>query len=112
MFSLIGVIFCLFVYLVACHTSEKIANAVLISSDESDSLAALGIIKKSNCITCHRKEGELIAPSFVKIAAKYDLTSGNVDKLSKKIITGGIGVWGEVPIISHPEISQDHERLS
>ncbi|TAL41749.1 MAG: cytochrome c class I, partial [Chitinophagaceae bacterium] len=33
-----------------------------------------------------------------------------IDYLSKKIIHGGAGVWGEVPMAAHPNLSEDDAK--
>ncbi|MEI9910193.1 MAG: c-type cytochrome [Bacteroidota bacterium] len=80
-------------------------NTTLIYPDKSDSLAGLDIVKRSDCVTCHKVEEKLIGPSFTDIAKKYALNDTNMDKLSSKIINGGNGSWGRIPMTPHPSIS-------
>lgn len=64
------------------------------------------LISKSDCLTCHKIEDKLIGPAYTLIAAKYPQNQNSVDTLTKKIITGGKGVWGPVPMVPHPAITQ------
>ena len=64
------------------------------------------LILKSDCLTCHKIEDKLVGPAYTLIAAKYPQNQNSVDTLTKKIITGGKGVWGPVPMAPHPTISQ------
>jgi cytochrome c len=64
------------------------------------------LILKSDCLTCHKMEDKLVGPAYSLIAAKYPKNQNSVDTLTKKIITGGKGVWGPVPMAPHPTISQ------
>jgi cytochrome c len=92
------------------------------SSSKTDSAAAapaapaaadskgLELIGASDCTTCHRlhKEaaGASIGPSYSEVAAKYSPAADTtVDRLVKKIIDGGNGVWGTVPMTPHPALA-------
>ena len=64
------------------------------------------MISKSDCLACHKIEEKLVGPAYTLIAAKYPQNQKSLDTLTKKIITGGKGVWGPVPMAPHPAISQ------
>ncbi len=70
----------------------------------------LELIGASDCTTCHRlhKEtaGASIGPSYSEVAAKYSPAADTtVDRLVNKIIAGGSGVWGSVPMTPHPALA-------
>jgi cytochrome c len=67
------------------------------------SAAGAQLIAKSDCGTCHKEQEKLIGPAFVDVAKKY--TSADADTLASKIIKGGSGHWGTVPMAPHPTIS-------
>lgn len=52
----------------------------------------------------------MIGPAYVDIAAKYPLNDENVNHLADKIIAGGKGVWGEVPMTPHSALSKDDAK--
>ncbi len=68
------------------------------------------LIKRSDCTTCHKADTKLVGPSFKDIAAKYPNTEENIAKLTEKVMTGGSGVWGDVPMAAHPSLSKDDAR--
>ena len=68
------------------------------------SAAGAQLIAKSDCGTCHKEQEKLIGPAFVDVAKKY--SSSDVDTLANKIIKGGSGHWGTVPMSPHPTISE------
>jgi len=68
------------------------------------------LIVKSDCIGCHQKEEKLIGPSYLEIAAKYPVTDENINLLAGKILTGGKGVWGPVPMTPHTKITEDEAK--
>jgi cytochrome c len=82
------------------------APAAATASDEK----GLELIGASDCTTCHRlhKEaaGAAIGPSYSEVAAKYaPAADTTVDRIVKKIILGGSGIWGAVPMTPHPALT-------
>jgi cytochrome c len=61
-----------------------------------------------DCNTCHKADMKLVGPSFKDIAAKY--SEADLDKLADKVIKGGAGNWGEVPMTPHPAVSKDDAK--
>lgn len=68
------------------------------------------LIAKSDCIACHNKVQKVIGPSYEEIAAKYTLDDKTVDLLASKIIAGGQGVWGTVPMTAHANLSKEDAK--
>ena len=68
------------------------------------------LIATSDCIGCHNKTQKVVGPAYVEVAKKYELNDKNVDYLADKIISGGQGVWGEVPMTPHPTIAPDDAK--
>ncbi len=68
--------------------------------------AGLKLAAKAGCFTCHNIKEKLIGPAYADIAAKYEDTPANISMLAGKIIKGGKGVWGEVPMTAHPDVSK------
>ena len=82
-------------------------------SDNPDYQKGLALVGKSDCLTCHKVDEKNIGPSYRDVAAKYENTDENVKMLAGKIIKGGSGVWGAIPMTPHPALSQeDAEALA
>jgi len=56
------------------------------------------LLKKSNCMGCHKMEGKLVGPGFKDVAMKYKGDAGAEAKLEAKVAKGGAGVWGTMPM--------------
>lgn len=69
------------------------------------------LIAKSDCVGCHHKVNKLIGPAYTEIAKKYANTDKNINYLADKIIKGGAGVWGKIPMTPHAKISQSDAKL-
>jgi cytochrome c len=73
---------------------------------------ALELIGSSDCTTCHKLDkaaasGSTIGPAYSEVAAKYaPAADTTVERIVKKIISGGSGVWGSVPMTPHPALKE------
>lgn len=85
-------------------TSNKITNTVFQASEGEK------LIAKSDCIGCHKLDKKLIGPSYLDIAKKYPFNEKNVAYLSGKIIKGGSGVWGTIPMAAHASLKKDDAK--
>lgn len=69
------------------------------------------LINKSDCMGCHNKTNKIIGPAYVDVAKKYPATEKNINSLADKIIKGGTGVWGTMPMTAHPTVKKDDAKL-
>lgn len=69
------------------------------------------LINKSDCLGCHNKTNKIIGPAYVDVAKKYPATEKNINYLADKIIKGGTGVWGTMPMTAHPTLKKDDAKL-
>lgn len=67
----------------------------------------LAVIRTSNCFNCHSFNSKIIGPSFADINKKYPPTAANMALLEKSIREGSSGVWGDVKMPTHPELSNE-----
>ncbi len=58
-----------------------------------------------NCMACHAVDKKLVGPSFKDIAKKYAGDKSATDKLAAKVIKGGAGAWGPVPMPANPQVN-------
>lgn len=70
-------------------------------------IKGLKLISASDCAACHKKDSKSIGPAYVEIAKKYKGSKTALETLTKKIIAGGGGIWGEVPMAGHPQLSTE-----
>ncbi|MDR1350719.1 MAG: c-type cytochrome [Zoogloeaceae bacterium] len=54
------------------------------------------LAKAKNCMTCHKTDAKLIGPAYKDVAAKYK--AADIPTLTKKVLEGGSGIWGQVPM--------------
>ncbi len=81
-------------------------------SDNPDYEKGLALIAASDCLTCHKVDEKLTGPAYRDVANKYENSETNIKMLAEKIIKGGTGVWGEIPMTPHPAVTPaDAEQM-
>lgn len=112
------------VFITSCGGGEKKEETTNNESDDygteaappsSDDLVKQGqvLVDASDCKTCHHATNKIVGPAHTEVAKKYEFTRANVTLLAGKIINGGAGVWGEVPMTPHADMSQaDAEKMA
>ena len=73
-------------------------------------LADLQLATAKNCMACHAVDKKLVGPSYKDVAAKYAGQKDAADKLAAKIIKGGSGVWGPVPMPANAQVNPDEAK--
>ncbi|MEO6292427.1 MAG: c-type cytochrome [Burkholderiaceae bacterium] len=68
-------------------------------------LADLKLATDKNCMACHAIDKKLVGPSYKDVAAKYAGQKDAADKLAAKIIKGGSGVWGAIPMPANAQVN-------
>ena len=67
--------------------------------------AQADLAQKKNCLACHAVDKKVVGPSYKDVAAKYAGQKDAVDKLAQKVVKGGAGVWGAVPMPANPQVT-------
>lgn len=65
------------------------------------------LMENQDCKTCHHPTNVSIGPAHKIVAEKYEYTDENVAMLAQRIIQGGSGTWGEIPMNPHPDLSPE-----
>lgn len=67
----------------------------------------LALMRRTTCFACHNATDKSAGPPYAAVAAKYAADESAPAKLAEKIIAGGSGVWGELPMPPHPQHTQE-----
>lgn len=77
----------------------------LVAAAAAPAFANADLAKAKNCLACHAVDKKLVGPSYKDVAAKYAGQKDAVDKLSAKVIKGGVGVWGQIPMPANAQVN-------
>ena len=80
--------------------------AIAIFATAAPAFADQALATAKNCMTCHAIDKKLVGPSYKDVAAKYAGQKDVVDKLALKIMKGGSGVYGPVPMPANTQVNE------
>ena len=78
----------------------------VLAAVSAPAMADLALAQSKNCLACHAVDKKLVGPAYKDVAAKYAGQKGAVDKLAVKIMKGGSGVWGPVPMPANAQVNE------
>ena len=73
-------------------------------------LADQALAKSKNCLACHTIDKKLVGPAYQDVAKKYAGQKDAAAKLATKIMKGGSGVWGAVPMPANTQVNEAEAR--
>lgn len=90
------------------HQPQTDTSVTKIGTEHTGGLVANGakLIAGSDCLGCHKENEKLVGPAYVAVAEKYPDTEANIAMLAGRIIKGGVGHWGQIPMSAHPNLSE------
>ena len=89
--------------------TDTVSTAAIAAAPTPDPMAKEGLelISKSDCLTCHKVNEAATGPAYSLVAAKYAGNQAGQDSLVNKIIKGGSGNWGAIPMPPHPQLAPE-----
>lgn len=87
--------------LICVAVTALVSNAAMASAD---------LAKAKNCMACHAVANKVVGPSYKDVAAKYAGQKDAEDKLTQKVLKGGSGAWGAVPMPANAQVSEAEAR--
>jgi cytochrome c len=92
------------------HILFALVTAVAITAP---AMADQALATSKNCMACHAMDKKLVGPSYKDVAKKYAGQKDAADKLATKIVKGGSGVWGAIPMPANPQVNEaDAKKLA
>ena len=85
-------------------TALMFAASVMVLVSGS-AMANADLAKSKNCMSCHSVDAKILGPSFKDIAKKYAGDKTAEAKLATKVMKGGSGVWGAIPMPANAQVN-------
>ena len=108
------VIFFFIGVIIGCNSSDNKPAATETTTEtetmDPEAEKGLALVAKSDCFTCHKVAEVSAGPAYQAVAQRYPVNDAVIDSLAGKIINGGSGNWGTVPMLPHPDISQEDAK--
>lgn len=90
--------------------STLLLSCTLGRADTEDAKAYL-LAKQNACLGCHAINKKVVGPSFQDVAKKYAHNPNAPAFLKNKILKGGSGSWGVVPMPGNNKLSDADTSL-
>ena len=93
---------------------KRVMTAALLATClVAPAMASTELAQAKNCLACHAVDRRVVGPGFKEVAAKYAGDKGAAATLATKIIAGGSGVWGAIPMPANPQVKEaDAKKLA
>jgi cytochrome c len=92
-------------YLSEGFNLTKIAQKQLSVDASAQYATAISLINKGDCKACHAVKEKMLGPSFTDVALKYKGNTTAINTISRKIVNGGSGTWGDASMPAHPTLA-------
>jgi len=86
-------------------TTSSAAASTPTSGTPATLMPPADLFKKQNCFACHAASSKLVGPSLAEIAIKYKNQADSEATLTEKVLKGGAGVWGAIPMPAQNQLS-------
>ena len=92
------------------RTLLAIASVAAGFAVSAPAMADLQLATAKNCMACHAVDKKIVGPAYKDVAAKYAGQKDAPAKLAAKVIAGGSGVWGPVPMPANAQVTPDEAK--
>jgi cytochrome c551/c552 len=103
-------------YPLRATTSIEVPEPITRGRTAEEDELALGesVIANSDCLGCHAAHHRVTGPAWSEISGKFraKLQDRVIDKLTRSVLEGGSGSWGNVPMPPHPDLGEEEARAA
>lgn len=89
---------------------DKASLSSLGHQQVSGAIIGKSLTQSMDCKTCHKEAEKSIGPNYLAVSEKYKDDPEAASYLRGKMVSGGSGVWGEVTMPAHPNITDEETR--
>jgi cytochrome c551/c552 len=82
----------------AGSVARPAAAAAAPAGPSAATQAVLALARQHNCLACHGVDNKVVGPGLREVARKYAGRADGLAYMKDKILKGGQGVWGAIPM--------------
>jgi S-disulfanyl-L-cysteine oxidoreductase SoxD len=87
--------------------AAAVVPVVVAAAPAGGAVDTKALLAANGCTACHGMTNKIVGPGFNEIAAKYKGQSDVETYLAGKIKSGGMGVWGSVPMPPQAQLKEE-----
>jgi cytochrome c len=88
-----------------------LAAAALLVAGQAAAADETALATAKGCMACHSIDKKVVGPAYKDVAKKYKGDKGAEAKLVEKVMKGGSGVWGPVPMPANNVTKDEATKL-
>lgn len=92
------------------HPLHIAVATLLTAAVVSPAMANPELARSKNCMGCHAVDKAIVGPAFKEVAKKYAKDKDAEARLTKKVLKGGGGVWGNNMMPANSQVSEAEAR--
>jgi cytochrome c len=91
---------------------RKLAVLLICAAAAAPALAVdnAALARSKNCMACHSITSKVVGPGFKEVAKRYAGQPDAEEKLVQKVLKGGSGAWGVVPMPANTQVTEAEAR--
>ncbi|MBC3936148.1 c-type cytochrome [Undibacterium rugosum] len=82
------------------------AAALMAVFASGSAMANADLAKAKNCMACHNVDAKVVGPAYKEVAKKYAGDKTAEAKLVQKVLKGGSGTWGAIPMPANAQVNE------
>ncbi len=94
-------------YLARGHDVTEVLQGHEANLAASANLVGKALVQGSDCMACHQENSVSVGPPYTMIAERYANDPAAIDGIVDNIINGSTGVWGDLVMSPHPQLTPD-----
>lgn len=94
-------------YLQRGYDVTEVIQGHQANMEASANLVGKALYEGSDCKSCHQVTDKSVGPTLTAIADKYAGNEAAVKTLVEKVIKGGSGIWGDLMMSPHPQLTPE-----
>ncbi len=98
--------------IVSADYTDQVDKAGTPQGDQflTQEMAGKNMMLSLDCKGCHKVDTKSVGPAFIDVSKRYQKNSQATATLAEKIISGGSGNWGKVPMAAHPNLKESDAK--
>lgn len=96
----------------AQHGAQTAGPAAPARAAAPAAISLQALAQKSQCLTCHAIDRKVLGPALREVAKKYAGQADSTALLTRRILEGGSGVWGAIPMPAQAISPADAQALA
>jgi cytochrome c len=93
------------------HLSILVAGLLATGVAQAQDIDPVKLAGEKACLACHAIDKKVVGPAYKDVAAKYKGNAKAEAMLVKKVVNGGVGTWGQIPMPANKSLKEDEAKI-